>query len=75
MPKEKFEIGEKEKHSFTVEYSIITKRIKIEQDGVIVANGFHYSPRAKKFQFDVGTSELHHVEITAGPFSSDRTKG
>ena len=69
MSKEEFEIGEKEKHFLTVEWDMITKRIKIEQDGVIVANELRpFPPFAKKFQFDVGSSEPHHVEITAGPF-------
>ena len=69
VQKERFEIGEKEKHFFTVEWDMITKCIKIEQDGVIVANELRpFSPLAKRFQFDVGSSELHHVEITAAPF-------
>ncbi|MDA4128168.1 MAG: hypothetical protein OK422_01685 [Thaumarchaeota archaeon] len=66
MPKEKFEIGEKKKHFFSVEWDMIMKHIKIEQDDVIVANEFHYNPLAKKFQFDVGSSEPHHVKIIVG---------
>ena len=38
MQKERFGIGEKEKHFFAVDWDKISKRIKIEQDGVIVAN-------------------------------------
>jgi hypothetical protein len=68
VPKEKFEIGEKEKHFFTVDYDIILKRIKIEQDGAIVVNELHLWPLGKKFQFDVGSSEPHHVEVTRRPF-------
>jgi hypothetical protein len=49
----KFEIGEKEKHFFTVDWNMITKRIKIEQDGGIVANELHFSPLAKKFSAHV----------------------
>jgi len=46
-----------------------SKPIVIEQDGVIVANeGSWHSPFSKKFWFDVGSSERHHVDITAGPF-------
>ncbi|MGI0090276.1 MAG: hypothetical protein ACREBS_01075 [Nitrososphaerales archaeon] len=42
---------------------MIMKHIKIEQDDVIVANEFHYSPLAKKFKCDIGSSERHHIEI------------
>jgi hypothetical protein len=68
VSKEKFEIGEKEKHFFAVEYDVVMERIKIEQDGALVATELHLSPLAKKFQFDVGSSESHHVEITAQYF-------
>lgn len=67
MPKEKFEIGEKEKHYFTIEVGMPLARVKIEQDGVIVANKVLNPFVSKKFKFDVGTSESHHVEISVGP--------
>ena len=35
-----------------------------------MVNEYHYSPVPKEFKFDVGTSEKHHVEISAGGFSS-----
>jgi hypothetical protein len=28
-----------------------------------------FEPLPKKFQLDVGNSEKHHLEISAGPFS------
>jgi hypothetical protein len=68
VPNEKFEIGVKEKHFFTVEYNAVTKRIKIEQDGKTVANTMNWSPLAKKFKFDIGGSEQHQIEISVGPF-------
>lgn len=69
MPKEEFEVGESEKHYFTVEWDIVSKRIKIEQDDKIVVNELHtFSPLNQKFKFDIGSSEKHHGEITAGPF-------
>ena len=68
MSNEKFEIGEKEKHFFTVDWNKITKRVKIEQDGGIVANELHFLPLAKKFDFDIGGSEPHHIEITVDHF-------
>jgi hypothetical protein len=65
----RYEIGEKEKHFFTIDWNMITKRVKIERDGVIAANELRwYSPLAKKFQFDIGSPEPHHVEITVEPF-------
>jgi hypothetical protein len=45
------------------------KHITIELDGEKVVDELHYNPTAKKFQFDVGNSEKHHVEISVGPFS------
>jgi hypothetical protein len=54
---------------FTVDWKMISKRVMIEQDGAVVANEGHWhSPFSKKFWFDVGSSERHHVDITAGPF-------
>lgn len=70
MTKEKFEIGESEKHLIVVNASIFWKRITIEIDGKMIVNEYHYSPTPKEFQFDVGSSEKHHVEISAGGFSS-----
>lgn len=69
MTKAKFEIGEIEKHLVIVDNSILWKRITIELDGEKVVNESHFSPKGKKFQFDVGSSEKHHVEISAGGFS------
>ena len=69
MPNARYEVGENEKHNFTVTWETASKHITIEQDGVIVANEGHwYSPLPKKFQFDIGGSEPHRIEITAGPF-------
>ena len=69
MPNERFEVGEREKHYFTVDWKTATKHITIEQDGETVASGGHwYSPFSKKFRVDIAGSEPHHVEITAGPF-------
>jgi hypothetical protein len=69
MTKIKFEIGETEKHTFVVDNSILWKRIIIELDGEKVVNESHFTPQGKKFEFDVGSSEKHHVEINAGGFS------
>ncbi len=70
MGKAKFEIGEKEKHTITVNASALLKLIKIEVDGKKVVNESHFTPTAKKFQLEVGDTEKHQVEIEAGPFSS-----
>lgn len=69
VTKAKFEIGENEKHTIFVNNSLIMKHITIEIDGEKVADESHFSPTGKKFQFDVGSSEKHHVEISAGGFS------
>jgi hypothetical protein len=69
MAKEKFEIGETEKHLIVVDWDWFMKHITIELDGEKVVDEFHYSPMAKKVQLDVGSSEKHRVEISAGEFS------
>ena len=69
MTKAKFEIGEKEKHTIVVNASALLKFIKIEVDGEKVVNEANFQPLAKKFELDVGSSEKHHLEISAGPFS------
>ena len=66
MSKEQFEIGEKEKHSLTVHTDRIMKTIRIEVDGQKVIDESIFSPAAKKFAFDVGTSEIHKVEVDFG---------
>jgi hypothetical protein len=70
MAKETFEIGETEKHLILVNASIFWKRITIDVDGKTMVNEYSYSPAPKQYQFDLGTSEKHHVEISAGGFSS-----
>jgi hypothetical protein len=69
LTKAKFEIGENEKHTIVVNASAFLKYIKIEVDGKKVVNEANFQPLAKKFELDVGSSEKHHVEISAGPFS------
>ena len=69
MTKAKFEIGENEKHTIIVNANPLLKYIQIEVDGEKVVNEANFSPLPKKFQIDVGNSEKHHVEISAGPFS------
>ena len=70
MAKDTFKIGENEKHVILVNASIFWKRITIEIDGKTMVNEYSYSPSPKQYHFDVGTSEKHHVEISAGGFSS-----
>lgn len=69
MGKTKFEIGESEKHSIFVNNSLLMKHITIEIDGEKVVDESNFSPAGKKFQFDVGKSEKHHVDISAGGFA------
>jgi hypothetical protein len=70
MTKAKFEIGENEKHTIIVNASAFLKYIKIEVDDGKVVNESNFQPLPKRFQLDVGSSEKHHVEISAGPFST-----
>jgi hypothetical protein len=66
MVKSSFEIGEKEKHTFTVDLDWAMKRILIELDGEKLADEYYYGLGAKKFSFDVGSSEVHKVEVNLG---------
>ena len=59
MAKSSFEVGEKEKHTLTVDHDWVMKRIHIELDGEKLADEYHYSPLAKTWSFDVGSSEVH----------------
>jgi hypothetical protein len=66
MGKSTFEVGEREKHSLTVDTDKLTKRILIEVDGQKVIDESLFGPGAKKFPFDVGSSEVHKVEVDFG---------
>jgi hypothetical protein len=66
MAKSSFVIGEKEKHTLTVDHDWLTKHIHLELDGETVADEYYYSLSAKTWSFDVGTSEPHKVEVRLG---------
>ena len=66
MAKSSFELGEKEKHILTVDRDRVMKHIRIELDGEKLADEYYYSLGAKKFSFDVGSSEVHKVEVSLG---------
>jgi hypothetical protein len=66
MTKSSFEVGEKEKHTLTVDLDWVMKRILIELDGEKLADEYYYSLRAKTWSFDVGSSEVHKVEVRLG---------
>ena len=68
MGKSKFDVGEGEKHSLTVDWDRVMKRMHIEVDGQKIVDEFHYSPGSKKFTFDVGSTEVHKVEVIVGTF-------
>ena len=65
---ERFEFGERERHYITVDWSILSKQLRIELDGEVVRSGWHLSPTATKVELDVGSSETHHVLVVAGGF-------
>jgi hypothetical protein len=66
MGKLTVEVGEREKHTLTVDLDWAMKRILIELDGEKLTDEYYYSPLAKKFSFDVGRSEVHKVEVSLG---------
>ena len=66
MPKSSYEVGEREKHTLTVDRDRVMKHIRIELDGEKLADEYIYSLGAKKFSFDVGSSEVHKVEVSLG---------
>ena len=66
MGKSSFEVGEKEKHSLTVDRDMVMKTIRIEVDGQKVIDESLFSPGPKKFAFDVGSPEVHKVEVHLG---------
>jgi len=69
MGKSTFEVGEREKHILTVNRDWVIKKTRIELDGEKLADEFYYSPLAKTYSFDVGSSEVHKVEVNLGRFS------
>lgn len=69
MGKSSFEIGEREKHVLTVDHDPVMKKTRIELDGEKLADEYYYSPFAKTWSFDVGSSEVHKVEVNLGRFS------
>src|SRR5580658_8375701 len=66
MGKSTFEVGEREKHSLTVHTDMVMKTIRIDVDDQKVIDESLFSPGAKKFAFNVGTSEVHKVEVNFG---------
>lgn len=66
MGKSRFEVGEREKHSLTVDCDTVMKRIRIDVDDQKITDESLFSPGAKKFAFDVGSSEVHKVEVNLG---------
>jgi hypothetical protein len=66
MAKSSYQVGEKEKHTLTVDHDWATKRILIELDGEKLADEYYYSLGGKKLSFDVGSSEVHKVEVILG---------
>jgi hypothetical protein len=64
--KARFEVGEGEKHSLTVDTDVVMKTIRIHVDDQKIVDESLFSPGAKKFAFDVGSSEVHKVEVNLG---------
>ena len=69
MSKLSFEVGDTEKHTLTVDHDWVMKRTRIELDGERLADDYHYSLLGKTYSFDVGSPEVHKVEVKLGRFS------
>ncbi|MGA2665350.1 MAG: hypothetical protein ABSF83_10435 [Nitrososphaerales archaeon] len=66
MARSSFEMGEKEKHTLTVDRDRVMKKTRIELDGEKLADEYYYSPLAKNWCFGAGISEVHKVEVGLG---------
>ncbi len=69
MGKTKFEIDAAGKHTIVVNTNIFTKTLRIDLDGEKVVSEFRLVPTTKKFEFFVGNSGEHKVEVIAGMVS------
>ena len=69
MAKASFEVGDREKHTLTVDRDWVMKKTRIELDGEKLADEYYYSPLGKTYSFDVGSPEVHKVEVKLGRFS------
>lgn len=56
MAKSKFEIGETEKHTLVVGWSILSKHLTIYLDGKKIADKIHLTPTPEEWQLEVGES-------------------
>lgn len=71
MAKAKFEIGENEKHTISVNANPLLKYIRIEVDGERVIDVANFQP-SRKFELNVGNLEEHQLEIRIRAFSPVR---
>lgn len=62
MSKARFEIGENERHSITVNANPFLKYIRVEVDGERVIDVANFTP-SRKLELEVGESEKHHIDI------------
>lgn len=62
MSKAKFEVGDDEKHTVSVNANPFLKYIRVEVDGKRVINVANFTP-TRKLELEVGESEKHHLEI------------
>ncbi len=69
MAKETFQLGANEKHVLLVDVSIFWKRVKIEVDSKTIVDESHFTPGPSQYKFDIGATEKHKVEVSAGGFS------
>lgn len=68
MARSTYEIGDKEKHTLTVERDHLMKKDIIELDGKRLTDKFSPWPGERKYSFDIGGSEAHKIEVSVGKF-------
>jgi hypothetical protein len=68
MAKSTFQIGEKEKHTLTIERDHLMKKDIIMLDGEKLADKFSPWPGERKYSFEIGVAEKHKIEISVGKF-------
>ena len=66
MGSTEYVVREREKRRIKIDWSILSKHLKIERDGEVITDEWHLSPAATKVEFDLGETEPHHILILAG---------
>jgi hypothetical protein len=68
MSKSTYQIGEKEKHTLTIERDHLMKKDIIKLDGELLTEKFSPWPGERKYSYEIGSAEKHKVEVGVGKF-------